>query len=52
MTLCLDFGNVERFEEGWTVDLLASVRLDANAGAPLILQRSQRYKPGVALREV
>lgn len=28
-----EFGNVERFEEGWTVDVLASFRLDANAGS-------------------
>lgn len=28
-----EFGNVERLEEGWTVDLLASFRLDANAGS-------------------
>jgi len=30
-----EFGNVEKFEEGWTVDVLASLRLDANAGSAL-----------------
>ncbi len=30
-----EFGNIERFEEGWTVDVLASFRDDANAGSAL-----------------
>jgi len=29
------FGNVERFEEGWTVDVLASFRDDANGASSL-----------------
>lgn len=30
-----EFGNIVRFEEGWTVDVLASFRDDANAGSAL-----------------